>query len=331
MNKNANKKINIAFIGAGYISTLLAETISKMKKDVNLYAIASRDMNKAKEFADKYGFDNYYGAYEDMLKDDNIDLVYIATPHSHHYEHIKLCLDYNKNVLCEKSFTVNSKQANEVLKIAKKKKLLLAEAIWTRYMPSRYMINDIIASGEIGNVTSLSANLGYVIADVDRIKFPELAGGALLDIGVYTINFALMVFGENIKSIDSTCVKMPTGVDSQNSITITFDDDKIAVLYSTVLAITDRQAVINGDKGYMVIENINNPQYITTYSLDRKKINTYEVPKQITGYEYQVLSCVDAIRNNKLECSEMSHKDIIKVMNIMDSLRKKWKIKYPFE
>lgn len=271
MNKNANKKINIAFIGAGYISTLLAETISKMKKDVNLYAIASRDMNKAKEFADKYGFDNYYGAYEDMLKDDNID------------------------------------------------------------MPSRYMINDIIASGEIGNVTSLSANLGYVIADVDRIKFPELAGGALLDIGVYTINFALMVFGDNIKSIDSTCVKMSTGVDSQNSITITFDDDKIAVLYSTVLAITDRQAVINCDKGYMVIENINNPQYITTYSLDRKKINTYKVPKQITGYEYQVLSCVDAIRNNKLECSEMSHKDIIKVMNIMDSLRKKWKIKYPFE
>ena len=324
------KKINIGFIGAGNISVLMAQTISKMKI-VEPYAVASRDIKKSKKFADEYGFKKFYGSYEDMLEDNNIDLVYIATPHSLHYEHIKLCLNNNKNVICEKSFTVNKKQAKEVLALAKKKKLLLSEAIWTRYMPSRNMINDIINSGEIGNVTSLTANLGYVINDVPRIIQPDLAGGALLDVGVYTINFALMVFGDKIKSIDSVCVKTDTGVDEQNSITIIFEDGKMAVLNSTVSALTNREGVINGSKGYMVIKNINNPESITTYSLDRKMIKTYKVPKQITGYEYEIMSCVNAIKNKELECPEMPHKDIIMVMDIMDSLRKSWKIKYPFE
>lgn len=324
------KKINIGFIGAGSIAEKMAKTIAKIK-DVESYAVSARDIKRSKVFAKKHGFKKFYGSYEEMVKDENVDLVYIATPHSHHYEHIKLCLNNNKNVLCEKAFTVNTKQARDVILLAKKKKLLLAEAIWTRYMPSRDIINETIKSGIIGKVSSLTANLGYVINKKERLIEPELAGGALLDVGVYTINFALMVFGNKIKKIDSTCVKTKKGVDEQNSITLTFDDGKMAVLNSTMSALTNREGVINGDKGYIVVKNINNPESITVYSLDRKVVKTIKVPKQISGYEYEVISCADAIRNKKLECKEMPHEDIIRVMNIMDTLRRSWKIKYPFE
>ncbi|MBW5382031.1 Gfo/Idh/MocA family protein [Brachyspira pilosicoli] len=324
------KKINIGFIGAGSIAEIMAKTIAKIK-DVESYAVSARDIKRSKAFAKKHGFKKFYGSYEEMVKDENVDLVYIATPHSHHYEHIKLCLNNNKNVLCEKAFTVNTKQARDVILLAKKKKLLLAEAIWTRYMPSRDIINETIKSGIIGKVSSLTANLGYVINKKERLIEPELAGGALLDVGVYTINFALMVFGNKIKKIDSTCVKTKKGVDEQNSITLTFDDGKMAVLNSTMSALTNREGVINGDKGYIVVKNINNPESITVYSLDRKVVKTIKVPKQISGYEYEVISCADAIRNKKLECKDMPHEDIIRVMNIMDTLRRSWKIKYPFE
>lgn len=324
------KKINIGFIGAGSIAKKMAKTIAKIK-DVESYAVSARDIKRSKLFAKEYGFKKFYGSYEDMVKDENVDLVYIATPHSHHYEHIKLCLNNNKNVLCEKAFTVNTKQARDVILLAKKKKLLLAEAIWTRYMPSREIINETIKSGIIGKVSSLTANLGYVVNKKERLIEPELAGGALLDVGVYTINFALMVFGNKIKKIDSTCVKTKKGVDEQNSITLTFDDGKMAVLNSTMSALTNREGVINGDKGYIVVKNINNPESITVYSLDRKIIKTIKIPKQISGYEYEVISCADAIRNKKLECKEMPHEDIIRVMNIMDTLRRSWKIKYPCE
>ena len=324
------KKINIGFIGAGSIAKKMAKTIAKIK-DVESYAVSARDIKRSKLFAKEYGFKKFYGSYEEMVKDENVDLVYIATPHSHHYEHIKLCLNNNKNVLCEKAFTVNTKQARDVILLAKKKKLLLAEAIWTRYMPSREIINETIKSGIIGKVSSLTANLGYVVNKKERLIEPELAGGALLDVGVYTINFALMVFGNKIKKIDSTCVKTKKGVDEQNSITLTFDDGKMAVLNSTMSALTNREGVINGDKGYIVVKNINNPESITVYSLDRKIIKTIKIPKQISGYEYEVISCADAIRNKKLECKEMPHEDIIRVMNIMDTLRRSWKIKYPCE
>ena len=324
------KKINIGFIATGSMAEKMAKTVAKIK-EVESYAVSARDIKRSKAFAKKYGFKKFYGSYEDMVKDENVDLVYIATPHSHHYEHIKLCLNNNKNVLCEKAFTVNTKQARDVILLAKKKKLLLAEAIWTRYMPSRDIINETIKSGIIGKVTSLTANLGYVVNKKERLIEPELGGGALLDVGVYTINFAIMVFGNKIKRIDSTCVKTKKGVDEQNSITLTFDDGKMAILNSTMSALTNREGVINGDKGYIVVKNINNPESITVYSLDRKVVKTIKVPKQISGYEYEVISCVDAIRNKKLECKEMPHEDIIRVMNIMDTLRRSWKIKYPFE
>ena len=135
--------MNFAIIGAGDIAVKMAGTVGKMD-DIKCYAIASRNIKKAQEFAARYGFEKAYGSYEELAEDKNVDLIYIATPHSHHYQHIKLCLMNNKNVLCEKAFTANSDQAKEVVSLARQRHCLLAEAIWTRYMPSAKIINDII-------------------------------------------------------------------------------------------------------------------------------------------------------------------------------------------
>jgi len=226
---------------------------------------------------------------------------------------------------------VNANQAKELVKLANEKGLLLAEAIWTRYMPSRKMIDDIVASGVIGNVTSLTANLGYSLEQKPRLQKPELAGGALLDVGVYPINFALMTFHGNVEKVVTTAVFTELGVDKSNSMTFIFDDGKMAVLHSNMHALTDRQGVIFGDKGFIEVQNINNCEEIRVFDLERKMIARHEVPEQINGYEYEVLSCMKAIKEGKCECEEMPHSETIRVMELMDGLRKEWGLVYPCE
>jgi predicted dehydrogenase len=322
--------MKMAILGVGNISRSMSATIREIE-EVTSYAVASRDYTKAEEFAKEFGFRRAYGSYEEMLSDPEVELVYVATPHSHHYEHIKLCLNHGKHVLCEKAFTINATQAEEILSLAREKKLLLTEAIWTRYMPLRKTLDDIIASGVIGRASILTANLGYPISHISRLVEPSLAGGALLDVGVYPINFALMAFGNDIERISSTAVITDKGVDAQNSITFVYNDGRIAVLNSTMMSQTDGLGIISGNKGFIIAENINNCERIKVYDLDRKEIACYEAPKQITGYEYQVLACIRAIKEGRLECEEMPHEETIRVMKIMDSLRKEWGVIYPGE
>ncbi|KAA6328777.1 1 5-anhydro-D-fructose reductase, partial [termite gut metagenome] len=172
----------IAIIGTGWIAEKMAITIRGMQ-GVEGYAISSRDLSKAQAFADKYGFTRAYGSYEEMLDDEQVQLVYIATPHSFHYEHASLCIMKGKPVLCEKAFTATARQAEKLLNLAKEKKVFITEAIWTRYMPLSKTINEVIASGIIGMPRMLSANLGYPVSWKERMTKPELAGGALLDLG----------------------------------------------------------------------------------------------------------------------------------------------------
>ncbi len=322
--------MKIGIIGAGHIAETMVKTLMAMS-DVECYAVAARDEARAKAFAERFGIKKAYGSYEALVADDEVELVYIATPHSLHYEHAKLCINHGKHVLCEKAFTRNTKEAEEIIALAKSKNVLITEAIWTRYMPSRQIIDELIASGIIGKPASLTANLGYVIWDKERIAEPSLAGGALLDIGLYPLNFAFMHFGKEIEQVTSTAVLSDKGVDLQNSITITYKDGKMAVLNSTVLAQTDRQGIISGDKGYMVIENINNCECIKVYNLTRQLIQTIEVPAQITGYEYEVSASIAAIRAGKLECEAMPHAETLYVMQFMDDLRKQWGVIYPNE
>lgn len=323
-------KCQIGIVGTGRIAGIMADTINQMK-NVKLYAVASREKVKADVFAGKYGCKKAYGSYEELAADAKVDLIYIATPHSEHFANAKMCIEHGKPVLCEKAFTANAEQAAELIRLSEEKGVFLAEAMWTRYMPMLTTIREVIGSGVIGDPKTLTANLGYVIGDVERLKNPQLAGGALLDVGVYPLNFALMLFGNNIAKISSTCTYTDTGVDEQNTITLQYIDGKIACLNSSMISMSDRKGIIYGTKGYAVVENINNFQSIAVYDASYKKVGVYKCPRQISGYEYEIDASVRAVKAHQYECLEMPHSESLRVMKILDSLRKEWGIVYPFE
>ncbi|MBQ9566827.1 MAG: Gfo/Idh/MocA family oxidoreductase [Lachnospiraceae bacterium] len=325
--------MKMAILGAGGIAAIMAETIRPLE-DVESYAIGSRDLGKAQAFAEKYGFRKAYGSYEEMLEDPEIDLVYIAVPHSHHHMWTLASLNAGKHVLCEKAFAVNERQTREMIELSEKKGLLLAEAIWTRYMPSRQIITEIVERGDIGRPRTISANLGYRIDMNERMVRPELAGGCLLDLTVYTLNFASMVWGDDIRRIAASCVKTDTGVDGQDTVMIEYQDDRMASLFTTMYTLTNRMGLICGTEGFIEVQNINNPEQIRVYSPDRNGPELracIDVPEQITGYEYEVLACKKAIEEGRIECPEMPHSQTIQIMCQMDQIRKQFGIVYPGE
>ena len=322
--------MKIGVLGAGNISRMVAPTLVAMPQ-IECYAVSSRDLNKAQAFADEFGFEKAYGSYEEMLRDPAVELVYVATPHSHHYEHMMLCIDHGKPILCEKAFTLNADQARKVKAAAGEKGIFVAEAIWPRYMPSAKIISDVMNSGIIGRPDTLTANLSYVISGVPRIVTPELAGGALLDIGVYGITFALMHFGTDIERVESSVRMTDTGVDGMETITIFYRDGRMAVLTHSIYARSDRKGIIHGDKGYMVVENINNPQSLRVYDTNDNELAFYDFSDQISGYEFQFAECAEALAAGKTEAPSMPMDDTVFVMDFMDSLRRQWGLVYPQE
>lgn len=327
---NMMNRVNLGIMGAGRIAGIMADTVNKMS-GVRCYAIASRSQERAEEFGRTYKIKKCYGSYEEMLQDKKVDLVYVATPHSEHYENVKLCIQYGIPVLCEKAFTANASQAEEILALAKEKNVFVTEAMWIRYMPMAATIKEVIESGVIGDIRMVTANLCYPVAGKERLKNPQLAGGALLDLGVYPINFASMILGTDVTRIDSSCIMAESGVDSQESITLHYQNGAMAVLNSSMQVVSDRLGGIAGTKGYAIIENINNFESMTVYNEKHEKISTYKAPKQISGYEYEVEACIRALKESWMQCPQMPHAETIRIMKIMDTLREQWNMKYPFE
>ena len=324
------KIYNIGILGAGRIARTMAETINGMQ-NAKCYAIASRTLSKAEGFAKDFGFEKAYGSYEELAADANVDLIYIATPHSEHLSNTKLCIQYHKPALVEKAFTVNAEQARELLALAREEKVLVTEAIWVRYMPFLEKIKEVVLSGVIGNPKLLTANLGYNVVHKSRLVKPELAGGALLDVGVYALNFACMIFGTDFVKTSSVCTYAQTGVDEQDSMTLIYPDGKMAVLNASMISVSDRKGIIHGEKGFIIIENINNFESITVYDDSYQEIAHYDREKQITGYEYEVEAALKAIEAGEVECSQMPHDETIRMMEIMDDFRREWQITYPCE
>jgi len=328
--KEMNNTFKIGIIGAGWIAEKMAETVAEMEGyEVN--AIASRSIEKAQEFAKKYNIAKAYGSYESLVCDSDIDLVYIATPHSHHFQHTKLAIEHGKHCLVEKAFTANAREAKELLQFAKDKKVFVTEAIWTRYMPMSQKIAEIMNSGIIGEPRLLSATLCYPLEDKERITNPALCGGALLDVGVYVLNFARMYFGTDIVKTVTNCQLGSTGMDMQESISLSYADGKMANLQTGALCLNDRRGIISGTEGYIRVDNVNCPEVIDVYR-NYAKVATYAKPADmITGYEYQVIESRRCIEAGLLESPMMPHAETISVMQQMDDLRKEWGVKYPMD
>lgn len=320
--------MKFAILGPGRIAQKMAEAVCGLE-EVELYAIGSTSAERAENFAKQWNATKWYGSYEEMLKDDAIDLVYIATPHSFHYEHAKMCLSHGKNVLVEKPFTVNGEQARDLIDYAKEKNLFLMEAMWSRCMPSRFIIEELLEKGAIGQLTSVTANLGYGLLYKERMNDPSLAGGALLDLGIYPISFARTYVKKDVANAISTAVMSPKGVDWTNSITLTFENGVMAVLHSNMLAQTDELGILYGTEGYIEVQDINNCREIRVFKDGKKTV--IPVPEQINGYEYEVLDCKRAIENGQIECENMPLSETLWVIDLMDALRKEWGMIYPFE
>ena len=324
------EKLRVGILSTGNIAATMAGTVAQME-EAEVYAVASRTREKAEAFAARFGAKKAYGSYEELAADDQVDLVYVATPISEHYENVKMLIDHGRNVLCEKAFAVNEAQAAEMTALARKKGVLLAEAIWVRYMPMWTTLKEVLDSGVIGKPMTLTCSLCYLIDQVPRLVLPELAGGALLDVGVYTLNFASLVFGDDIETITTTALMTDTGVDAQNSITFTYPGGRMAILNSSLQVLSDRKGIIYGTKGFVIVENINNFESITVYNENREITAVYTQPAQITGYEYEVRACAHAIREGLTQCPQMPHEETLRIMAQMDAVRAQWGLKYPME
>ncbi len=321
--------MKVAIMGTGRMAGNMAATLKELNhEDIVLEAAASRTLKKAREFTKLYDIPKACGSYDKVLKDPDIDLVYIATPNLCHFENAKAAILAKKHVLLEKSFTLNKAQAVELFELAKKNKVLITEAMWIRYQPSRQLIGDIISKDIIGKVHTVQANLCYPKAE--RLDF-KLGGGALLDLGVYTLNFAMMILGDNVREIHGTCIRDDSGMDVGCNIILNYDNGSSASLLAGTLTPSDRSGCIYGEKGYLLVDNINNPCRIKRYDRDHYLCAAYEVPRQITGYEYQVTECLETIKKGELECPSMPHDITLKVMDLMDKLRQDWGITYPGE
>ena len=319
----------IGILGTGHIAHKMASTIAQMDGYEN-YAVASRSQDKACQFAAQYQIPHAYGSYEALAADPEVELIYIATPHSSHYDNARLCVLHDKPVLCEKAFTANALEAERLLVLAKERGVFITEAIWTRYMPLMLKVVQLVNEGAIGRPNTLSANLSYVIHQVPRLVRPELAGGSLLDIGIYPITFAAMVFGSDIERTVAVCSKTDTGVDAQETITQFLSDNRMAVLHSSMYCRSDRKGIISGDTGYLVVENINCPQVVRVYdTMDRMLAEYYPPQDQINGYEYQVRASIEAIEKGQLETPYIPHAEILRMMRYLDNLRQEWGVVYP--
>lgn len=320
----------IGIIGAGWIAEKMAQALSSTD-DICVHAIASRSIGKATAFAEEWNIPKAYGSYEEMVADKEIDLVYIATPHSHHFPHAMLALENGKPVLVEKAFTANAREAERLLETARSRNLFITEAMWTRYMPLSHKVSEIMKSGIIGEPRILTATLCYMMEDRERIVKPELCGGALLDLGVYALNFARMYFGTDIVRTVSNCHLGPSGVDMHESISLSYRDGKMANLQSGALCLNDRQGIISGTEGYIRIDNINCPEVVEVFR-NYELVERYTRPDDmVNGYEYQVIEARRCIEAGLIESPMMPHEETLSIMRQMDDLRAEWGVEYPMD
>lgn len=326
-----HKYMNWGILSTGNIASVFAEDL-KIVKGARLYAVGSRFFESAEAFAKKHHIKKAYGNYEDLAQDPDIDVIYIATPHHLHYENTLLCLNAGKHVLCEKPLAVNTAQVQEMIDTAEKHGLFLMEAIWTRFFPGIRKFLDLIRADAIGSAEILNADFGFT-ANPDpqgRHLNPDLAGGALLDIGIYPLFLSQLVFGPPTEI--SSMVRMgDTGVDASNAIMMRHKGGELSYLNSTFMAHTAQEAVLSGPEGNI---RINQPWWnpgLLTISKPGKPQQQIKIPYKGRGYCYEAEEVMKMIQSGKIKHPDLSWQFSLDLVQTMDKIRAQWKFKYPFE
>lgn len=322
--------IKWGIIAPGSIANAFAKEIKNTKGGI-LEAVYGRDENKVKEFAEKYNLEKYYSNIDEFLKDENIDAVYIATPHNYHMEYAKRCIESKKHVLCEKPFSYNYKTSKEVLSFAKENNIFIMEALWTLFLPAIDQAKKWIEEDKIGKIKLITANFGFKSEeDINsRLYNPNLAGGALLDVGIYPILFSNFIMSSYPKEIKAIAEFTNTKVDESDIINLKYENGALASLTCSISADTDNTAVIYGEKGKIVIPKFWSAKESYLYLGD--KVEEYVDRYEDAGYKYEIEEANSCIKNKDLESNIASHNITLELAEIMDEIRKQIGLIYPFE
>jgi predicted dehydrogenase len=324
--------IRWGILGTGGIAKKFAEGLQSVS-DAELAAVGSRADHTAKSFAKAFGIGHRHASYESLANDPDVDVVYVATPHPFHMENTLLCLNAGKTVLCEKPFAINTSQARKMIETAKSKKLFLMEAMWTRFLPIIVKVRQWLEDDVIGDVRMVQANFGFRADWLPERRWlnPELGGGALLDVGVYCISLASMIFRQPPQKIVSMAHLGQTGVDEQSAFIFSYDKGQLSVLTSAISTNTENHAIIFGTRGSIKIHLPFWCATIATLSIEGKDDKTVEMPLEGNGYNYQAKEVMNCMRAGKTQSKIMPLDETLSIMKTMDSIRKQWALEYPME
>ena len=320
--------MNWGILSTGVIAKNFAETAKQMD-DVHIHAVASRSQESADAFADQYGIPVRHGSALALAQDPDVDIVYIGTPHNAHYEGMKLMISHGKHVLCEKSFTTDSKQAWEIFALAKEKGVFVMEAFWTKLCPVYRDVERVIASGEIGEIRAVTAQYGYTTAREARKFDPAMAGGTLLDIGVYAIGFACMMLDYEFDEIKSSLIMNSVVTDDIDAITLR-KGEAVAQLTTAIGANMPLFGGVYGTKGHIDIPDFKNPQQVTVCP-DGKASYELSHPFEINGFEYEIREAMRCVGEGKTQSDMITPEQSVAVMAIMDEIRRQNGFVFPFE
>lgn len=330
MTTSSTAPLRWGILGLGSIANAFATGLQALP-DAKLVAVGSRSQEKADQFGEKYGAPNRHNSYEALASDPEVDAVYVSTPHSLHAEDAILCLNAGKAVLCEKPFTINAAQAEQVVKVAREKNVFLMEAMWSRFFPIMYRLRELVASGAIGEPLMLQADFGFRagVNPESRLFNPALGGGGLLDVGVYPISLASMLFGTP-SQITGLAHLGETGVDETAGMVMSYGSGRIAVLSTGIRVNTPHEATVLGADGQIKIHSPWWKPSAMTLSASGKS-EEITLPYESNGYQFEAQEVARCLKAGKTESDIIPLDETLHVMRTLDTLRSQWGLKYPME
>ena len=324
-----SEKIRWGIISTGHISGKFAEAL-KLLPEAEISAVASRNLVTANRFAEKHGITKAYGSYSELANDPDIEVVYIGTPHSFHLENSVMCMRAGKSVLCEKALTINAREAEEMIRIAKEENVFLMEAMITRHVPLIKKIQNWVNSSRIGEVRMLKASrcARGEFKPSERHLNPKLGGGSLLDVGVYVISFASMIFKKPPESVSGFGHIGEFGSDEQGAALLKYDKGEIADLSFALRTNAVNEAYILGIEGYIKIDDVFAVPTKATLVIDKKEVEVLEDPKTGDGLKYEAEEVMRCLKEGLKESPYMPLEESLQIMRIMDKIREPWDLTY---
>jgi predicted dehydrogenase len=325
----SDRPVRWGILATGKIARGFAQNLALLP-DAHLAAVASRRLGSAEEFAKEHGAPSTraYGSYAELVEDPDVDVVYVASPHALHHEHTMLAFDAGKPVLCEKALTMNTREAEDLVRVARERNLFFMEAMWMRCNPVIRRVQQLAERGDLGRIQQVRADLGFLVdkPETDRLLAPELGGGALLDMGVYVLTFAHMFLGDPEK-VEAVAEMSPSGVDLNLALSLGWRGGAVASLSSTMTAWSPRSASIATDRGRIdLYDGFHHP----TEARWTEAGETHLIHEEVigTGLAHEAAEVMRCLRNGEVESPLVPHEDSLAIMRLMDRIRERIGLRY---